>query len=393
MSRLRFLLSNDYRVRTYRSLRLLAIFVATMPVAVSVTACGGSSTSSSATSSGGSSGGGGGGAGGAGGEAGGGGGGAAPTACSNAPATPTVLTAAPSGGSLFASSLASDGTTLYLAANAGTLSSLPVTGGPLTTLASDQAASDDFPSVVVLDGSVYFGGAELIERLNPTAHAFDVIVNQQTSGALVAGMTAGADSVYWTNSLELGAQSAHTGSVNRLTTSSGKAAALATQLNDPGEIAVDNANVYWVDELGSIDAMPLAGGTVTTLVDNQQGIDGLAAGGGFVYWTNDSADVSTCGLCPPPPPPKIGDGTLDRIAASGGSTSALSLGYGGGAVALDAKYAYWSDGTNITAVPLDGGAPIVLAHEGAWVGPIVDACRVYWVTDDNSAIKSVAKPR
>lgn len=308
-----------------------------------------------------------------------------PAACSNTPTTPTVLATVP-----FADSLASDGTTLYVADNSGNLSAVPVTGGPLTMLASDPAALNNVPSVAVLDKVVYFAGAELIERLNPTTHAFDVLV-KQGSGGLVADMTIGAGNVYWTNAFELGAQSAQTGSVNQLSVSSGEATALASHLEYPREIVADNTNVYWVDSLSSIQAMPLQGGAITTLVQKQKGIDGLAAGGGFVYWSNYSGQVGSCGSCPPPPPPKIGDGTLNRIPASGGNATVLSSSYAAGGVALDAKYVYWSDGSSVTAVPLDGGSDIVLAHEGAWIGPIVDDCRVYWVAANNS-VKSIAKP-
>jgi hypothetical protein len=304
-------------------------------------------------------------------------------ACAGATTTPAIVAAA-----TFVTSIVSDGTTLYWADNAGTLHGVPVGGGAATVLASDAAASNEFPQLALAGGSVYFGGGANVERLDESQHSFVVLASQEA----VMGVAVGSGSILFANAYEPGVRAA-SGSVDRIPVDGGSVVPLASQLEGPGELAIDDVNVYWVDSLGAIKVVPLAGGSVTTLVANAQGINGIAVSSGYVYWTNFAGAVGSCGLCPAPPAPMVGDGTLNRMPVSGGATTVLASGYGAEGLAVDATHAYWSDGQTIAAVPLGGGAAEVLADEGAWVGPVIDACYVYWVDTENDAIKRIAKPR
>ncbi len=306
-----------------------------------------------------------------------------PGACAGASAIPQIVSAAN-----LVTSMASDGTTLYWADNAGTLHSVPASGGASTTLATDSAITNDFPTVGLMGGEVFVVGGQDVDRLDTASQQLVVLASQSS---LVGGMTVGGGNIYWTYQLELGSRSPTSGSLNRIASGGGAVTTLEANLDNPGQVVVDETSAYWVDALGSISTAPLAGGAITTLVSNQQGVNGLAVAGGFVYWTNQVSTGSTCGVCPPPPAPTLGDGTLNRVPIGGGATTVLAQSYGAGGVALDETYAYWTDGKTISAVPLAGGTGRVLANEGAWVGPVVDSCYVYWVDTANTEIKRVAR--
>jgi hypothetical protein len=303
-------------------------------------------------------------------------------ACPGAPTKPTLLATAS-----FVSGLATDGESVYWSDNQGNLSAVPASGGAVKVLATDMAAYNDFPQLALDATYVYFAGGPDVDRLPKTGGGFTTLA----TGQQVGGLAVGEGQVYWTSSFQPKATGASSGSLDRVA-ESGEITAIANDLGFPGELAVDDTNAYWVDSLGAIDMVPLTGGRVTVLVKNQAGINGIAAAGGYVYWTNFSGQIGTCGLCPPMPAPKLGDGTLLRTAVKGGASTVIAKGYGANGVALDDRNAYWSDGTVISAVPLDGGDAIVLAEGGAFVGPVIDACSVYWGESDGS-IRRVGKPR
>jgi hypothetical protein len=247
-------------------------------------------------------------------------------------------------------------------------------------------AYNGFPQLGIDGTTIYFAGGKDVARFDTATNSLVVLASQQQVGGMAIG-----GRIFWTNAFQPGG-TGDTGSVNAIGGSGGPVSTLASHLHFPGQLAVDDQNAYWVDSLESISMVALTGGSASALVENQQGINGLAARNGFVYWTNYAGQISTCGVCPPPPPPTLGDGTLNRIAVSGGATTVLSKGYGAGAAVLDAKYVYWTDGTTIEAVPVAGGPALVLASDGVWVGPVVDQCNVYWIAGDKRTIKRVAKP-
>ncbi len=59
----------------------------------------------------------------------------------------------------------------------------------------------------------------------------------------------------------------------------------------------------------------------------------------------------------------------------------------GGPIVLDAKRAYWADGSNtVHAVPLAGGAATTLAiDQNNVVAIAVDATRLYWLVNGNAS--------
>jgi hypothetical protein len=105
---------------------------------------------------------------------------------------------------------------------------------------------------------------------------------------------------------------------------------LASGLSDVLGLAIDSVNIYAAigsDDTeslpSSISAVPLAGGSATTLVGNTD-IDGFAVDGTFVYWTNSKA------------------GTVSEVSIHGGSTTLLASGQDGPtSMFVDSSALYW----------------------------------------------------
>jgi len=49
--------------------------------------------------------------------------------------------------------------------------------------------------------------------------------------------------------------------------------------------------VYWTTADGTVATVPLAGGTPTTLISNQDSPQGIAVDSTSLYWTNFGADT------------------------------------------------------------------------------------------------------
>jgi hypothetical protein len=187
---------------------------------------------------------------------------------------PTVLTER--GGSVYGSIELADGT-LYWIDNTGLLS-MPVEGGTVTTLAHPATSTVDLPVFAVRGDSVYWADDE---------------------GGVWKVPVAGGDAV-------------------KLASNPGTAA---------GAIAVDDSNVYWAAlspearsdsgtiRPGAIMKVPVAGGSVTTLVAGQESPDSLLLTPTDLYYANGGGyGVDAPG----------GPGAVLTLPLSGGSPSVLS---------------------------------------------------------------------
>jgi hypothetical protein len=123
--------------------------------------------------------------------------------------------------------------------------------------------------------------------------------------------------VYFMNGTELD-RVPWTGTINP----KGSSFTMATGLSGVVSLAVDSSNVYLA--VGSnISAVPLAGGSATTLVNDQE-IDSYAVDGTFVYWTNAKA------------------GTISKVSVNGGNTTLLANGQDNPtSIFVDSSALYW----------------------------------------------------
>jgi sugar lactone lactonase YvrE len=106
--------------------------------------------------------------------------------------------------------------------------------------------------------------------------------------------------------------------------------------NQPGAIALDAENAYWVTDgtfsgntsSGLVLKSPLGGGTITTLASGLQNSSarGIAVDASYVYWTNSDS------------------GTVMKVPRCGGPTTTLASGQTHpAAIAVDATSVYWAN--------------------------------------------------
>ena len=166
------------------------------------------------------------------------------------------------------------GDTLFFTDAAGDLLSVSTSGGSMSTLETGPGVPPDvdvadWPAALAVDGeNIYYSVCPL-----------------------EAGATAGPPS--------LNRRPLHGGAVTKL------ASACAAGL------AVDTENVYWTTTSeGTINEVPIAGGTVRVLASGQSNTVGPVVDATSVYW-GTGQNIGTCGLCPPTPP---GTNAIMRVA-------------------------------------------------------------------------------
>jgi hypothetical protein len=155
---------------------------------------------------------------------------------------------------------------------------------------------------------------------------------------------------------------------------------LASGLDVPDGIAVDDASVYWVENgSGSVKRVSICGGAVTTLATGQSAPSSIAVDSTSVYWINY--------------PDSEQGGTIVRVAKGGGAApEVLAAALGGvDCIAVGSAAVYGATGIGtVTRIPLEGGAPTVVVPGDVLVsGLAVDTTRVYWISERGGALAGV----
>lgn len=198
-----------------------------------------------------------------------------------------------------------------------------------------------------------------------------------THGAVASLSLSGSDAdstghIYWTDG--------GLGTVNSVPIDGGSVTALAFGQNSPHGVAVDRTHVYWTNAGtsgegvdGSVNEAPIGGGgAVTTLASGQIAPLSVAVDGRHVYWANSSAGTDL-------------PGTVNEVPIDGGSVTTLASGEAyPWSVAVDGADVYWVNfGGNgaVKKVPVGGGGVTTLAiRQGASL-VAVDGTHIYWAND------------
>jgi uncharacterized protein DUF5050 len=180
----------------------------------------------------------------------------------------------------------------------GMVLSIPKTGGPIVTLALDQSA----PTSIALDTSnVYFtnfddGTVMSVPKTGSTGPSVVAMSQTQPSGIAVDDTY-----VYWVNDTTAGGVMELAKTASPTTPPTELAVA-----DDPVGVAVDTTNVYFTSENeGVVYQVPIVGGATVTLAMGLDEPTAIATMGGFVYYTDS------------------GDGSVQKVAAGGSGKAAL----------------------------------------------------------------------
>jgi hypothetical protein len=280
------------------------------------------------------------------------------------------------------------------------------TGGGTTVFADDlrvfEAGSGDCISTLA-DGLVNVGGLALdesniywvespfpgniVKRIPKTGGTPTVVAGTPTFGCCATDIEVDASSVYWSSTFGYGGGyvwKAEKGGVDGPVTE-------LTGANQPADIAVDSAFVYWAEDNGGPDwtqgvrRVPSGGGSIETLTTTGFPLSVLLVDGS-VYFSYQlvMSSQSRIGVVP-----KGGGGVTD-VAETGSRASAM---------VSDGTHIYWTefDAGAVKRMPIGGGAVTTLASglQQPW-RIAVDSTRVYWVEWANGvagagAVRSVGK--
>ncbi len=295
-----------------------------------------------------------------------------------AKAKPQILASAS-----FVTDVKVSGDTLFWADNTGAISSVSINGGDSKVLATVAGMENDFPSLSVYEHSVFFAGGSFVGSVAKDGGTPNVLLSNQEA----AGNVALRDyNLFWTSADFTSAQG---GMINVMPMGGGTVTQVVTGLQSPSAAAIDANNFYWADlGAGTVSQIGLDGSQQIVLASEQSGLANVAVDAKNVYWTNFSGVLNK--------KPNLGDGTVNAAPIGGGDITVLAKGYSVTGMAVDGQSAFWFDMTQgtLNEVPVTGGKTVVLAQEasGSIIGPVLDACNIYWSTFDGS-IKKVSKSR
>jgi hypothetical protein len=147
--------------------------------------------------------------------------------------------------------------------------------------------------------------------------------------------------------------------------------AIASGLDQPGSIAVDDQYVYFVVygdavDHGSIRRVKKSGGAVTVLANGESGPGNLVLDGASVYWTSNDYSKSS-------------GGAIRAVAKRGGRPVSLASGLTSARALVADSYAlYFADDAHIEALSKSGGVPLPLAPATCTQAMAQDSTTLYW---------------
>jgi hypothetical protein len=226
--------------------------------------------------------------------------------------------------------------------------------GPLPGSASILATSKHVLGAVTTDrDDIYWvelgdTGASVAMQLARTGGAPKTIATGQVS----SGNSAATDDtyIYWTSLRGVLERAPKIGGTVEVL-----AASDTSQGQSWGQLALDDASVYWVNGgqpptmVGEVMRVAKPGGPVTVIAAGQHNPRDVVANDRYVYW------AALDGIWRWSKGPSTVEHLVDSAIATAGVED----------LALDDQFLYWTDGRGVRRLPLGGGAPTTVFSSGA----------------------------
>lgn len=242
--------------------------------------------------------------------------------------------------------------------------------------------------IIIAGSEIVFGvvgtGEYRLQAIPVTGGDFRSIANVPTSSVAAVHIKIEGASLYWIDVAN--------STLNTAPLAGGSVTLLASDLNDPGTLAVNSSTAFWTEPgdfsgcclqagTGSIKQIPLAGGPVIDVVSGLDRPRALAVDGSNLAWT-EVWRVAKAAL----------GGDVTTVAS--GVTSNMAR------IAIAQSNVYVLDGSFIKVVPLAGGVveKLASAHFGA-IGDIspsnadivADTTHLYWTVRNSIGTTRVQK--
>jgi hypothetical protein len=267
--------------------------------------------------------------------------------------------------------LASDGTSLFWTSSVGAgapLSSMPVGGGPITTVVPAPVPGG---FLAVDDVNVYFlGQSGGIYRAPKSGPGSSTLVSE--AGASVAAATALGSSAYWLETPG-GGSDGSTVTVKRAPLQGGPVSQVANfTLAGPMPRAIGvTTTTAFISGLGlPPQSLSLGSGVLRPVLGETEGCELLVSDTDAVYCDTGSAIIAV-----------QGDSSLTVLGTVVEDSPAFGGGNGDSVVAYDDSYVYWLNSTMVGTMmraPKTGGAATIVARDTSPVAMAVDSSAVYW---------------
>jgi hypothetical protein len=190
--------------------------------------------------------------------------------------------------------LASDGTNLYVAAEPGVWS-FPLTGSSPNKLYALEPTGTTGPWAAVDATNVYTIGSPANPASSEQVLSLPKTATSQSTASVIwtapathslQALIADATGLYWSDmgASPNGVTTPGTGSILALPAGASTVVTLASNVNQPVELASDGQDIYWNDPAG-ISRVPIGGGTPTLVVADSI-VGNVRVDATDVYWTN-----------------------------------------------------------------------------------------------------------
>ena len=207
----------------------------------------------------------------------------------------------------------------------GNIYKMPKSGGTITELAEANQPYD----IEVDDAYVYWaeynsGGADGVRKVSINGGS---VTSLTTSGTFHGVMTMDSTYIYFRYIYN------EKNKIGKVSKDGGSVSDLATNLtNSPSGMAVDENNVYWIEQTaGTVKKVPINGGTITSLTEGLNYPYRIAVDSNSVYWTEYAEGT-------------IGVGAIRKYQFSSGEVITLASGLNGPYdIVIDDYYVYWTE--------------------------------------------------